>query len=244
MKQPDLEGYQDIDHIRLHYVLYGEENEQTILFLHGNGEDFHCFTNQIEDFSKNYRLLLLDSPGHGLSSHGMKPLTLRHMAQVILHFIQRLKLTHVSIVGFSDGANLALLMTLYSSFPFERLVLAGGNLSPNGMKFSAAFPIILQYYKLTFRPCLSQKQRQTRELLSLMVREPNIPPDTLARIRCPVLVMAGSRDMIKYRHTRLIAGSIPNSQLVIIPGADHFLFEKWAPRTNQTILAFLSETGT
>ena len=74
-----------------------------------------------------------------------------------------------------------------------------------------------------------------------MVREPCIQPDSLKRITCPVLVLAGSRDMIKRSHTRLIARSLPNATLSILPGADHFLFGRFAEETNAKILSFLQE---
>lgn len=239
MRQPDFDGFQDVEDVRLHYLLFGKGHEKTLLFLHGNGEDVHCFDRQMDDFSKEFQVILLDSPGHGKSSHGKGPLSLKKMAHIILRFIRQSEFSHVSIVGFSDGANLGLLMALYGHDPFESMVLAGGNLFPRGMKFSVGFSVIFGYYKLAFRPFLSKEQKRQKELLSLMVREPNISPEALKTIQCPVLVMAGSRDMIRPGHTRMIARNLPSAQLVTIQGADHFIFGEWAEKTNEEILAFL-----
>ncbi len=46
-------------------------------------------------------------------------------------------------------------------------------------------------------------------MLGLMVNDPNIAPAELAELGVPTLVVAGTRDMIKEAHTRLIAASIP-----------------------------------
>ena len=50
-----------------------------------------------------------------------------------------------------------------------------------------------------------------------MVREPHIRPSELGRITAPTLVIAGTHDMIREKHTRLIARSLPNALLEIIP---------------------------
>ena len=54
----------------------------------------------------------------------------------------------------------------------------------------------------------------------------------------PVLVVAGTKDMIKDAHTRLIAKSIPNAELAIIPG-NHFIANKNPQVFNETVLRFL-----
>lgn len=51
-----------------------------------------------------------------------------------------------------------------------------------------------------------------------MVNEPHISPESLSGITSPTLVIAGTRDLVKRRHTELIASSIPNSQLCFVRG--------------------------
>lgn len=49
---------------------------------------------------------------------------------------------------------------------------------------------------------------------------------TVKRITVPVLLMAGTHDLIKESHTRFIAKCIPDSQLVLIKGGTHQGFFK------------------
>ena len=84
----------------------------------------------------------------------------------------------------------------------------------------------------------SPEAKKNAELLGLMVNDPNVKPEELARIQCPTLVVAGSKDMIKEEHTRLIARSIPEAQLVIVPG-DHFVANKNPDAFNEAVLHFL-----
>lgn len=71
-----------------------------------------------------------------------------------------------------------------------------------------------------------------------MVNDPNVPQEELARIQAPTLVIAGTEDMIKESHTRLIARSIPGAELVILAG-DHFVANKHPEAFNQAVLSFL-----
>ena len=59
----------------------------------------------------------------------------------------------------------------------------------------------------------------------------------------PVLVIAGTKDMIRERHTRLIANRIPNARLVLVPG-DHFIANKTPSAFNRAVRQFLEEEFT
>ena len=52
------------------------------------------------------------------------------------------------------------------------------------------------------------------------------------------LVIAGTRDMIKEAHTRLIAESIPDARLVFVKG-DHFIANRNPAEFNRAVLDFL-----
>ena len=55
----------------------------------------------------------------------------------------------------------------------------------------------------------------------MILNEPDIKAETLKDIRIPVTVVAGEKDMVKYEETKLIADSLPDSKLRIIPKAGH-----------------------
>ncbi|WP_395027632.1 alpha/beta fold hydrolase, partial [Robinsoniella sp.] len=101
------------------------------------------------------------------------------------------------------------------------------------------FPIIIGYYLCSFIAKFDKKALHNASVLGLMVKEPHVRPEMLAKITVPTMVIAGQHDMIKEQHTKLIAHSIPKAQLKIIPGATHFVFGKWADETNHMILTFL-----
>lgn len=85
----------------------------------------------------------------------------------------------------------------------------------------------------------SPEAKQNADMLGLMVNDPNVLPAELSAIKAKTLVIAGTNDMIKDAHTRLIAQSIPNSQLVLIKG-NHFIANKCPEAFNRAVLEFLN----
>ena len=73
-----------------------------------------------------------------------------------------------------------------------------------------------------------------------MVNQPHIAPQALSTLRMPALVVAGDKDMINESHTRLLARSLPNGQLCILPGS-HFVAHENPEAFNKAVLHFLEE---
>lgn len=60
------------------------------------------------------------------------------------------------------------------------------------------------------------------------------------KIQAKTLVVAGTKDMVKDDHTRLIASHISDAQLVILAG-NHFVASKCPEAFNRAVLAFLRD---
>ena len=221
-----------------HFVRRGDG--PPLLLLHGNGEDGGYFVRQTEYFSRHYTVYALDTRGHGRSPRGAGPFTMARFAQDLLDFMDEQKLERAHLLGFSDGGNIALTFALLHPERVDRLVLNGANLDPGGVKPVIQIPIVLGYRLASLFAGRSPEARLHAEILGLMVNEPRIPPEALKELRLPVLVIAGTRDMIREAHTRMIAGALPDSRLVLIPG-DHFIAARNPEAFNQAVEAFLNE---
>ena len=222
--------------IQLHYIEKGEG--QPLILLHGNGEDSSYFEHQIAYFCNNYRVIAIDTRGHGKSPRGTMPFTIQQFAEDLKDFMEALNIANAIVLGFSDGGNIALEFALKYPERVEKLILNGANLYPSGVKAIYQWPIEVGYRVAKHFSKKSEKAKHNAELLGLMVNEPHIDPKELARLTMPVLVIAGTKDMIKESHTRLIYNSLPNAQLSIIEG-DHFVANKNAEAFNAAVEAFL-----
>ena len=212
-----------------------------LLLLHGNGEDGTYFVHQVEEFSRDFTVYAIDTRGHGQSPRGGAPFTISQFADDLLAFMDRQGLPRADILGFSAGGTLALIFALRHPDRVRRLILNGANLDPKGVKPLVQLPIVLGYHVASLSK--SPKAKARAELLGLMVNEPHIDPAELGKLSMPVLVIAGTRDMIRENHTRLIANRIPNARLVLIPG-DHFIANKAPAAFDRAVRQFLEEEST
>ena len=224
--------------IRLDYIEKGTGTP--LILLHGNGESKEYFKHQINVFSKNYRVIAVDTRGHGKSPRGMAPFTLNQFAEDLKDFLDSLEINKAIILGFSDGANIALLFTLKYPDYTEKLILNGADLTPKGVRLKTQLPICLSYGIVSLISVFDKKAISKKEMLGLMVTQPNINPTELNKIKVPALVIVGTDDMIKQSHSRLIAESIPNCKFSVIEG-DHFIAGKSYKKFNEEILKFLKE---
>lgn len=211
----------------------------TLILLHGNGEDHTYFVKQIPAFSPHFRLVLMDTRGQGQSTGGDGELNFSVFAADLLALMDHLQIAKAHLLGFSDGGNLALTFALAHPERVQSLILNGANLEPGGVKLSTQLPIVLGYGCCRLLSPFSHKARQNGAVLGLMVNHPHIPSQALAALTMPALVIVGERDMIRDRHSQLIARSLPNAQFVRIPGGDHFCAAKCPEVFNHAVLSFL-----
>lgn len=213
---------------------------EPLVLLHGNGEDGTYFAHQIAHFSQRFRVLALDTRGHGKSPRGEAPFTIRQFARDLLAFLDARGIERAHLLGFSDGGNIALVFALAHPERVGKLVLNGANLNARGVKRSVQVPIELGYRMARLFAGLSAKARANAEMLGLMVNDPNVAPEELSALAAPTLVIAGENDMIREDHTRLIAERIPNARLAFVPG-DHFVAAKNPAAFNREVERFLLE---
>ena len=222
--------------IKLNFIEQGQG--QSLILLHGNGEDTTYFEHQIPYFSKNYHVIAIDTRGHGQSPRGEKPFTIKQFAEDLHDFMDEKGIEKAVILGFSDGGNIALTFALKYPERVEKMIVDGANLFPSGVKPLYQWPIELGYRIAKIFSRKSEKAKQNSEMLGLMVNEPHIEPSELSHLTMPVLVVAGTKDMIKDSHTRLIYKNLPNAQLNIIEG-NHFVANKNADAFNMVVDEFL-----
>ncbi len=224
--------------ISLHYLEKGQG--KPLILLHGNGEDNSYFVYQVAYFSRFYRVIAIDTRGHGQSPRGTAPFSIQQFAEDLRGFLDQHEIPKAHILGFSDGGNIALTFALHYPERVDRLILNGANLFPAGVKPTVQLPIVLGYHTASLFAKRSPKAKENAALLGLMVKEPNIRPEELNGLTVPTLVIAGTKDMIRESHTRLIARSLPNARLVLLPG-DHFIANKEPAVFNRAVRNFLDE---
>lgn len=208
--------------VTLHYEQSG--TGRPLLLLHGNGESSGIFDRAIPRLAERFTVYAIDSRGHGQSS----PVSEFHyadMAQDAADFIRLLGLEKPIVYGFSDGGIIALLLAIRHPDMIGGIVASGVNVRPEGLARRWLWLMRLQHL---FRP---------DPLLRLMLTEPHITDDELRTIRCPALITAGSRDMLRQKHMRHIAETIPGGRYLLLEGETHGSYIVHSERIAEIILA-------
>ncbi|WP_080146972.1 alpha/beta fold hydrolase [Marinilactibacillus piezotolerans] len=195
------------DQTTLHYEVSGKG--PNLILLHGNGEDHHIFDVLAEQLKERFTIYAVDSRDHGQSSKSSAPYNYEDLSEDIHQFIEQLGLTDVTILGFSDGGIMALILGIRQETYLSKLISLSPNLSPKDWKQKP-----LRY--------LEKKYLETKDpAYYMMLNEPNIDPESLRNIQVPTLVIAGEHDLFYRSMYRTIEKKIPNAELMILENEDH-----------------------
>jgi pimeloyl-ACP methyl ester carboxylesterase len=232
--------YADIRGFKMYYEVYGKG--EPLLIIHGNGGSINNFLYQIPYFAKNYQVIIADSRAQGKSVDTSDSLSYEMMTDDLNALLDRLNLKSCYVIGWSDGGINGLLLAIRHPDKVKKLAITGANLWPDT---TAVDPFVFKWAmneneKLKKAPITPQVKNQLK-LAHLLSYEPHIKVSDLNKITCPVLVIGGDHDVIQPKHTMLIAQSIPNSYLWIIPNSGHStpIFKK--EQFNQVVGDFFSQ---
>lgn len=204
-------------------LFYEEKGSgEPLILLHGNGEDHTVFDKVAAHFAKKYRVIAIDTRGHGKSPLGDEPFSLYQFAEDLKEFMDEHEIEKANILGFSDGGNIALIFA--SEYPEKviKLIANGANTKPSGIKPLVHLGMIFRYWLYSAVAVFSPKFELKKALYYIMLHEPRIEKGELEQITAPTLVLVGTEDLIKESESRYIKKSIPNSEIVFVLG-DHFI---------------------
>ena len=228
--------YVETNGIKIYYEFHGHSND-TILLLHGNGQNIKAFNKQIPELSKQFTVLAMDSRAQGYSSDDKNKITYELMAEDVNSLLDSLKIKSINILGWSDGGNIGLILAMKRPEKVKKLATMGANLFCDTTSVDEKFTGQLKAQKKKLEDVNTPKTDYKLRMLHLLLEEPNINPNDLKKITCPVLIMAGSKDLIKERHTKLISTNIDKSELVIFKDGTHF---EHPDRFNKTVVDFFN----
>ncbi len=249
----------------IHYFVSGNENGETIVFLHPAFGDHKCFDKQIDYFSPNFRVITVDMLGHGLTGVGKSKdkitTTSVHVAEILK--AENRETTHIA--GVSLGSLLAQDFALkYPEKVLSLTVLGGYNINKEQKEIAKAqgkeilkwlFKMIFSmdaFRRYTGRVSAINESEQIRfyENAKHFTRKSFIVMSDLGKLIAnrnvkrdfPLLILSGEKDnelalkMAKQWHEEE-----QTSQMFIIENAGHCANMDNAEEFNKIVMNFIKK---
>ena len=202
--------YLTLDGVKVYFVEEGQG--EPLILLHGGLGSVEDFASQIPALAKRFRVIAFERSGHGHTADTNEQFTFESMANQTASFIEALGLRDVSVVGWSDGAIVALLLAVSRPELVKKVISVGGlaetmaqsnetrewiaSMSPEKFpkKFVSRYGEVSPDGPAHFAVVLEKTKK-------LWLTEPHIKSEDLAKIKAPALIMAGDKEDLPIEHT-------------------------------------------
>jgi pimeloyl-ACP methyl ester carboxylesterase len=247
LPEPWEQGYIGHDGARIWYASFGSGSP--VILLHGGLGHSGNWGHQVPALVEaGYRAILIDSRGHGRSTHDARPYSYELMASDVLAVMDNLQIEKAGFVGWSDGACTSLVLVSNAPRRSDGVFFFAGNMDPGGTKEFEFTPLVERcfirhvkdYAHLSSTP---DRFDEFSEAVGLMQKtQPNYSTDDLARIRVPVAIVHSEHDeFIKREHAEYLARSIPGAEYIYLTGVSHFAPLQRPGQFNSAMLRFLKK---
>jgi pimeloyl-ACP methyl ester carboxylesterase len=238
-----------IDGARIWFSQWGTEAQGVpVLLLHGGEGNSNYFGNLVPILVRHgYRVIAIDSRGHGRSTRTEAPITYHLMAEDVVQVLDRLKIPRVSLVGWSDGGCIGFDLAINHPERLARLFAFGADADVSGLKDDGANSPVFRAYLARVRdeyrrlsPTPDQWEYFDAAINQMWYSLPAYTADQLRSIPVPTTVADGEYDEgIRPEHVKYIAATIPHARLVIIPDVSHFAMLQNPKAFGTAVLDFL-----
>lgn len=229
LPKPAESGYAPVNGIRVWYAAFGRG--EPVLLLHGGLANSNYWGNQVPALAKSYRVIVVDSRGHGRSTHDERPYGYDLMASDVLGLMDFLKLPKAAVVGWSDGAILGLDIAIHHPERLSKLFAFAANSDPSGVAditqstvFNAYIARAEKEYQV-LSPTPDQYKSFVDQISKMWETEPHFTAEQLRVITVPTWIVDADHDeAIKRENTEFMANEIPDAGLLLQPQVSHFSF--------------------
>ena len=225
----DQSGLAKVNDTNIYYAVYNKDGKDPVILLHGGFVSSDYWGFEVALLAKTHKVIVLDSRGHGRSSFSNQPFSYDLMASDVLKLMDHLKINKASIIGWSDGGIIGLLIAIHHPERLNKLFTFGSNYNLSGYKhepmdsaLATKFMTRVQseYRKLSPTPDSFFVFRNA--LGKMYSSQPDIMPSDLKAIKSFTVVACGEYEQfIKREHFEELAKLIPGASLVVIPNVSH-----------------------
>ena len=226
---PVKTGRAPLNGIRMYYEIYGDAAGPPLVLLHGGGSTIEVTYGQILPFFARHRkVIAVEEQGHGRTTDRDAPVRFTSSADDVAALLERLEVETADIMGFSNGASVALQLALRHPARVRRLVFASSMTKRSGAPPQfwqfidrgtfADMPQPLKDAFLKVNPDPQQLRAMHDKDLERMQHFVETSDADVSSVRAPTLVLLGDHDLPTPEHGLELTRLIPRARLMILRG--------------------------
>ena len=228
------------------YSYEWENDGEAVLLLHGGLSKTSSWDYiMVPPLEDQFHLFAYDRTAHGFTGDQKGSLHFDFQTNEAIAFLEEVVKEPAHIIGWSDGANIALMVAIARPDLVKSIVAIGANFHHSGVMQAFDNPEISQEdqaeYNLISPDAPHTLLEKTIRMHEIWKCEPVLTLDEIATIQCPVLVLVGDDDVINHAHTVALYEALPLGQLAIIPGTSHAVVKEKPDLMNAVIAQFLED---
>ena len=224
----------EINDVVINYTIYGNNKKDTIVLLHGWGQNIDMMKPVGNYLESNHQILIIDLPGFGDSTEPKYAWSLLDYAKSVREIIINEKIKNPIMMGHSFGGKIALLYA--SIYDVKKLVVFASPINHNH-KVSMKSKVLKSVKKLPMMDKLGEKMKKHMgstdyKSASPIMREILVNHlstdiyDELNNIKAPTLFVWGENDItVSPEVAYEIDRQISDSGVVMLPGTHYAYLE-------------------
>jgi pimeloyl-ACP methyl ester carboxylesterase len=228
-RSPPSSGHLPIHGLQMYYEVHGAGDGTPLVVVPGGGSTIDAtYGRLLPHLARHRRVVAVEEQAHGRTSDRGRPSSFEDSADDIAALLGELGMPSADVMGFSNGASIALALAIRHPAMVRRLVFASSMTKRSGaapgfwdMIAQARFDEMPQPLKdefLRVNPDPHQLRTMYERDIQRMRSFRDVPDAALAAVAAPTLVLAGDRDVPTTAHAVELSHLLPHARLLILPG--------------------------
>jgi pimeloyl-ACP methyl ester carboxylesterase len=243
-------SYVEVDGHRVWHEVHGPDAGSPVVLLHGAFAGAESFAAQIPALVEaGFRVHVPERAGHGRTPDRDGPLTYARMAEETIAYLDAQLAPPSDLVGWSDGAVVAVLVAVRRPDLVRRLVVVGqyyhldGRVPDSPIDAALAAPETIGWLREAYAARSPDGAEHFDEIyaktMHMLGTEPQLDLTDLAAITAPTLVVQGDRDEVTLAHSQAVVAALPRARLAVLPGT-HLVPIELPEVFNPLVVSFLA----
>jgi pimeloyl-ACP methyl ester carboxylesterase len=222
-------GHASVNGISMYYEVHGNAAGTPLVLLHGGGSTIDSTYGRVLPlFARHRTVIALEEQAHGRTTDRDAPVRFETSAEDVAALLGALKVPQADVMGFSNGASVALRLAIRHPRLVRKLVFASSFTKKSGampgfwdFMGKATYGDMPQPLKDAFlrvNPDPQKLRVMHDKDLERMQHFVETTDDEVRSVTVPVLVVSGDRDVCTVEHATELSRLFPKARLLILPG--------------------------